>query len=314
VCVVTGASRGIGRETAVGLARQHNTVVMVARDTPGLSEAAKYAADSSSNTDVHVVSADLSRMGEVRRLAGEVISRFPRVDVLIHAAAIILPKRRVTPDGFEATFATNVMAPFLLTHLLLGALRSSAPSRVLLFYGGGRAVFDLDDLMSERHYDGWTAYNQTNVDGLLERIEHEVGRERRGDPPADNAPREDIDHERHIDEAAPRGDVVEVRHPELVRPRRGELAIDEIGRPHGRRVGLGRGLPGATPHDAPQPQLAHQALDRSGSLRSSRAIGTAEPTWPVEPRTMCTGGFTSLPSLESILIVASRIHRATIPS
>jgi hypothetical protein len=63
---------------------------------------------------------------------------------------------------------------------------------------------------------------------LLERIEHEVGRQRRGDPPAHDAPREDIDHERHVNEGAPPGDVGEVRHPELIGPRRGELAINEI--------------------------------------------------------------------------------------
>ena len=74
------------------------------------------------------------------------------------------------------------------------------------------------------------------VDRLLERIEHEVGRQRRGDPPPDDAPREDVDHEGHIDEAAPGRHVGEVGDPELIRPRRGELAIDQIGRPVGRRV------------------------------------------------------------------------------
>jgi NAD(P)-dependent dehydrogenase (short-subunit alcohol dehydrogenase family) len=168
VCVVTGASRGIGQETALGLARKGRPVIMVARDTPALAQARAYVSRISGNPNVHIVPADLSEMTEVRRLAEEIIRRFSRVDVLVHAAGVILPKRQVNRDGFEMTFATNVMAPFLLSHLLLGALQGNAPSRVLFFYGGGRGTFDLHDLMSEHRYDGWRAYNQSkNADVMV---------------------------------------------------------------------------------------------------------------------------------------------------
>jgi NAD(P)-dependent dehydrogenase (short-subunit alcohol dehydrogenase family) len=168
VAVVTGASRGIGREVALGLARTGVRVVMVARDTPRLSQSAAHVSATASGAPVVALPADLSRMAEVRRLAAEISQRFPRIKVLLHGAAAILRERRQTQEGFEATFATNVMAPFLLTHLLLERLRAGAPSRVIFFYGGGRASFRLDDLMSARRYRGWTAYNQSkNADVML---------------------------------------------------------------------------------------------------------------------------------------------------
>src|SRR4030095_9793682 len=103
----------------------------------------------------------------------------------------------------------------------------------------------------------------TVVDRLLEGIQHKVGRQRRGDAPPDDAPREHVDPDRHVNKTAPRGHVGKIRDPELIRWRRGEVAIDEIGGPGGGRLRLGRNLPGAFAAHPAEPHLAHEALDRA---------------------------------------------------
>jgi NAD(P)-dependent dehydrogenase (short-subunit alcohol dehydrogenase family) len=166
--VVTGASQGLGREVALQFARLGHTVVMVARKTPRLDEAVRYVTSACPQAAVVAIPADLSLMADVRHLAEEIADRFDKVNVLIHCAAVILQQREVTNEGFEATFATNAMAPFLLSCLLYDQLLAGAPARVIFFYGGGRSSFDLANLMSELDYNGWIAYNQTkNADVMI---------------------------------------------------------------------------------------------------------------------------------------------------
>ncbi len=118
------------------------------------------------------------------------------------------------------------------------------------------------------------------VDRLLERIEHEVGRQRRGDPPADDAPREDVDHERDVHEAAPGGDVGEVRHPELIRPRRGEVAIDEIGRPVGRRIADCVVIIQARPRTTPRRPIARIRRSHAAARHAEAFAAQLPPDLP----------------------------------
>jgi retinol dehydrogenase-14 len=162
--VVTGASQGIGLEIAIALARAGNRVVMVSRDPARAAAALELVRKSAGAGDVTSAPADVSSLAEVRRLAAE-LSKLPAIDALIHNAAAIPSVRSVTTDGFESTFATNVLGPFLLTHLLKEKLK-----RVVFFYGGGQNDLDLDDLQSERgkKFNGWKAYVQSkNALGLL---------------------------------------------------------------------------------------------------------------------------------------------------
>jgi hypothetical protein len=99
------------------------------------------------------------------------------------------------------------------------------------------------------------------VDRLFEGVQHKVGAQRRRHAPADDASPEDVDHEGHVDETLPRRDVRESRHPELIRPRRDEVPIDQVGRARGRGVGLRRGGPRPSPDDADQAEVAHQPTD-----------------------------------------------------
>ena len=129
VCVVTGATSGIGRAAATALASLGATVVMVGRDR-GRTQAAAAQIATVSASPPQVEIADLASLEQVRRLAGR-LAGLERIDVLINNAGLVLGERRITPDGLEHVFALNHLAPFLLTNLLLPKLTASAPARVI---------------------------------------------------------------------------------------------------------------------------------------------------------------------------------------
>src|SRR5438477_7017966 len=129
VCVVTGATSGIGKAAATALARLGATVVLVGRDR-GRTEAAAAEIGSVSASPPQAEIADLASLAQVRGLA-ERLAGLDRVDVLINNAGLMLGERQISPDGFEYAFALNHLAPFLLTNLLLPKLTASAPARVV---------------------------------------------------------------------------------------------------------------------------------------------------------------------------------------
>jgi retinol dehydrogenase 12 len=130
-CLVTGATSGIGKETALRLAMLGATVIVVARDAARGEAAGEDIRQRVPAARVDALAADLSDLAQVRRLAGEVLARYDRLDVLVNNAGVITTSRQLTADGLEATFATNHLAPFLLTNLLRGLLERSAPARVV---------------------------------------------------------------------------------------------------------------------------------------------------------------------------------------
>ena len=167
--VVTGASSGIGFETAKALAAMGARVALVCRDA-GRGEAARAAiASATGNEDVTVVRADLCVQDDVRGAAAELAGAFPEIDVLVHNAGTAQWQRTLTPDGIETTFAVNHLAPFLLTRLLLGPIRAAAPSRVVTVASAAhrRAAMDWGDLQGERRYRVWTAYSQSKLANIL---------------------------------------------------------------------------------------------------------------------------------------------------
>lgn len=169
VCLVTGATSGIGLETARALAAMGATVIVGARDRERGERARADIQASTGSTDAHVVVADFSRLREVRAMALEVLDRFPRLHVLVNNAGLLMGQRLTTEDGLELTFQVNYAAHFLLTELLLGRLKASAPSRVVNVaseaHRWGR--IDFDDLQSERHWSGVKAYAQSKYANIV---------------------------------------------------------------------------------------------------------------------------------------------------
>ncbi|HEV8545885.1 MAG TPA: SDR family NAD(P)-dependent oxidoreductase [Candidatus Limnocylindrales bacterium] len=167
--LITGGTGGIGRAAAIGLASLGARVGITGRDRARAEAAAAAIAGESSNPAVDVFVADMSSQGEVRRLAGEVLAAYPRLDVLLNNVGGFWAHRHVTADGVEHTFAVNHLAPFLLTNLLLDRLIASAPARIVTVSSGAQAQgrIDFDDLMGERKYSGERAYSQSKLANVM---------------------------------------------------------------------------------------------------------------------------------------------------
>ncbi|TNM27535.1 SDR family NAD(P)-dependent oxidoreductase [Streptomyces sedi] len=162
--LVTGGTGGIGKETARQLAALGARVILVGRNGDRAGAAVADLRRSSGNDDVTAITADMSRLRDVRRLAQEVSGRAGGMDVLINNAGATRPHRQLTEDGVETTFAVNVVAPFCLTHWLMPALTASGRARVINITGGvPRGRIDLDNLRGEKSYVGLSVYNQTKL-------------------------------------------------------------------------------------------------------------------------------------------------------
>jgi retinol dehydrogenase 12 len=167
VCVVTGATSGIGKATATALARLGATVVLVGRDR-GRTEAAAAEIAPVSASPPRAEVADLASLEQVRGLAGR-LGGLERIDVLINNAGLVLGERRITPDGLEHVFALNHLASFLLTNLLLPKLTASAPARVVTVTSDAHSAarLDLSDPNLERGWDSWRSYANSKLANIL---------------------------------------------------------------------------------------------------------------------------------------------------
>lgn len=167
--VVTGASNGIGLETALGLSRLGASVALVARDRAKGEAALAAVREASAGGTPSLFLADLGSLGQVRRLAGELAGALPRIDVLVNNAGAVHAARKESPDGIELTFAVNHLAPFLLTNQLLPRLRASAPSRVVTVSSEAHRLgpLDLDDLQARRGYSAMKVYGRSKLANVL---------------------------------------------------------------------------------------------------------------------------------------------------
>ncbi|MDQ4039037.1 MAG: SDR family oxidoreductase [Actinomycetota bacterium] len=184
--LVTGSTSGIGRATALGLARLGADVAITGRNPERTENAAReIRADGGGQVDVFV--ADLSAQSEVWRLADEALRRLARIDVLVNNVGGYWHTRHVTVDGFERTFAVNHLAPFLLTNLLLDRLMQSAPARVVTVSSNAHRLWrmDFEDLQGERSYRGSRAYDQSKLANVL--FTYELARRLRGTSVTANA-------------------------------------------------------------------------------------------------------------------------------
>jgi NAD(P)-dependent dehydrogenase (short-subunit alcohol dehydrogenase family) len=165
--LVTGSTSGIGRALAEMLAAAGATVGIVARDAGRAGHAQAQIVSATGTATVRVFLADLSSQADVRRLAREVIAGFSRLDVLVHCAGLFTSHRTLTADGLETMFATNHLAPFLLTNLLRDHLVASAPARILILSAPSTVKLDFDDLQGERRFRALTAFGASKAADLL---------------------------------------------------------------------------------------------------------------------------------------------------
>lgn len=165
VCIVTGASSGIGRATALGLAQIGATVVLVCRDRKRGESVINEAKQRYKNSSVDLLVADLSSQESIRALANQYVKKYERLHVLINNAGSYFTKRHVTADGIEMLFAVNYLAPFLLTNLLLDTLKRSAPSRIINVAGAhhSKGKINFDDLQGAQDFNGSQAIAQSKL-------------------------------------------------------------------------------------------------------------------------------------------------------
>ncbi len=171
--VITGGNSGIGYETAAARAAPGARVLVTARNADkGRAALAELATRFDGSTRMQLVVFDLADLASVRRGAEEILELAPRLDVLVNNAGLVLSERSETVDGFEATFGTNHLGPFLLTNLLLERLRASTPARVVnvasAAYSAARKGIPFDDLQTTRvRYRGMRVYAQSKLANIL---------------------------------------------------------------------------------------------------------------------------------------------------
>ncbi|MBL8993974.1 MAG: SDR family oxidoreductase [Spirochaetia bacterium] len=165
--MITGGNSGIGKETAIGLAKLGATVVIACRSQERGNEAVADIKRVSGNANVFLILMDLASQKSVREAAEEYKRQYKELHVLINNAAVFLPKREETEEGIEKTFAINYLSHFLLTHLLLDTLKASAPSRVINTASKHMGIkMNFDDLMTTQKYSFFKAVGPTKL-GLI---------------------------------------------------------------------------------------------------------------------------------------------------
>lgn len=169
IVLVTGATAGIGRETALGIAKTGATVVLVGRNE---AKGAKVVAEikaKSGNEKLDFLTADLFSIAEIRRVADEFKSKYARLDVLVNNAGAIFDKCEKTVDGLEKTFALNHISYFLLTDLLLDTIKQSAPARIVsvssIAHQYGK--IDFDNLQSEKKFSAFSSYSNSKLMNVM---------------------------------------------------------------------------------------------------------------------------------------------------
>ena len=167
--LITGATDGIGKETARQLAMMDARVIIHGRNLEKAERVREEIIVAASNEKVEIMIADFSSLNQVRSLADQVLSTHEHLDVLINNAGVYTTKKAITPDGYEMTFAVNHLAHFLLTNLLHDRIKASAPARIITVSSSAHfdARFDIENLNAEKKFHGWGAYCISKLANLL---------------------------------------------------------------------------------------------------------------------------------------------------
>ena len=164
--VITGATSGIGRATAIGLARLGPRLILLGRNPERCDETLAELKSETGRSDIDLVRCDLSSLSGIRGAADEIKDLTTDIDILVNNAGVTMMRRTETDDGFETTFAVNHLAYFALTGLLLPNILGSAPARIVNVSSDAHRFvkgIDLDDLQSERSFSGLRVYGQSKA-------------------------------------------------------------------------------------------------------------------------------------------------------
>jgi NAD(P)-dependent dehydrogenase (short-subunit alcohol dehydrogenase family) len=169
VVVITGATSGIGEVAAQNLARMGARIVMIARNPQRAEATIARLRQIGPAADHRVHLADLSKHADMRRVAAEIATAEPKIDVLINNAGAMFTQRQVSADGFEMTFATNHLSYFVLTNALLKPLQAAGRARIINTASEAHrgAHLDFDDLQFSKEYSGFTAYRRSKLCNIL---------------------------------------------------------------------------------------------------------------------------------------------------
>lgn len=169
IILITGSTAGIGRATAEALAKQGHTIVISGRNPQKTAQVAEEIRKQTGNPNIDYLIADLASLDAVREMAAAFLKRYDHLDVLVNNAGLVSQKRQISRDGYEMQFAVNHLAAFLLTNLLLDALKRSPAARIVNVSSIGHAQGQIhfDDLQFEGEYQPRQAYYQTKLSNVL---------------------------------------------------------------------------------------------------------------------------------------------------
>ena len=169
ICLITGATDGIGKETARCLGKQNAQLILVGRNPKKGEKVRKKLIEKTGNNQIEILTADLSNMKAIRYLAERIYSRCDRLDVLINNAGALFAQREETDEGFEKTFALNHLNYFLLTKLLLDLIKKGKTPRIINVASGAHigVTLDFDDLQGKNDYSGWAAYKRSKLMNIM---------------------------------------------------------------------------------------------------------------------------------------------------
>ena len=169
ICCVTGGTSGIGKETALGLARLGAIIILPARNLE-LAEAVKQEIiEKTGNINIDCMPCDFVSFASIRSFVAAFLAKYDRLHILVNNAGIMKPTRQISHDGIERTFAVNHLAPFLLTTLLLETIKRSAPARIINVSSDGykSGTIDFDDIEGKQKYTAFRAYSQSKLANIL---------------------------------------------------------------------------------------------------------------------------------------------------
>lgn len=170
ICIVTGSNSGIGKVTALEIAKMGATVIMVARNKEKGQQALEEVISGSSNRNVELMLCDFSSQQSIRDFVEQFKAKYKQLHILVNNAGLSIPEKSITKDGIESTFATNHLGYFLLTNLLLDVLKNSAPARIVNVSSEGHKMghIDFDDINYEhKKYNATKAYCTSKLANVL---------------------------------------------------------------------------------------------------------------------------------------------------